>query len=191
MSGFRRIDLSKRRWTIPSVDYFRRLDAYCDELEQENTGLKEQLAKAGNAYYQADSERWGHEWTSLNIKMGQLEREKISVEAELQAQISRLQYEVDWLNEQLEKYQKAEKPIKQLTQRARDSKTGKFIAGVPTSQKPQEAYRLHNQGYNNSEIAAKLNVSSETVGRYIRQVKHKNDVYIETGSPKPGVYLAN
>lgn len=184
-SRFQRKDLSRCRFIWPSQAYFAKLDTYAAYLEETVADLKEQLACNGNKYYQSDAKEWGRQWNALQRKLGELQAENIRMEAEKNAEISRLKLQVEYLEEQLESYEELEKPKQQ---RRRNPKTGRYDTDIPKKEKMREAYWLNQQGYNYVQIAKKLNIgSTETVKRYIRdhekslqsQREQEEDTYAE------------
>lgn len=162
---FRREDLRKRRWTLPPTQYFIRLDAYAAWLEEQVLHLQRERAQSGNKFYQQDAKEWGKQWNELQRKFGKLQAEKITLEAEKDAEIRRLKLENEYLQEQLEAYEEAENP---KSQRKRNNKTGQFVADMPKLDKMWKAYDMDRRGYKHTQIARELNISPETVKRYIR-----------------------
>lgn len=172
MNGFKRKDLSKRRWTIPGVDYFRQLDEYAAQLEEENAQLKEKLAVSGSRALQDRAAQWAECWQELNIEIGELAREKIELESRKNAEIERLQREISWLNKQLEQYEDCSPNSQKRRTQTRDAKTGRFTSSTPEGNKKSTAYQMSLQGYSNLQIAQRLEVSVDTVKRYIRDMAH-------------------
>lgn len=148
-------------------------------MEQELAKLREQLAVSGSRALQERAEKWASEWQVKCIEVGELKKELIELESQKNAEISRLGHEIEYLERQLEIYQKAEHPNR--IQRGRDPKTGRFNASIPASDKPARAYLMHRQGYSTAQIAVKLGISGDSVKRYIRQEKAKRSYY----SPNP------
>lgn len=157
-------------WLIPNINYFKALQEHALQMEQEIDRLQEQLAVSGSRALQERAEKWAVEWQQKCIQVGELQKQLIEVESQKDSEIMRLQYQVEYLEQQLDIYQKAEKPGKHTIQRARDPKTGRFNS-VPASDKPFQAWLMHQQGYSNSQIAYKLGISADTVARYIRKQK--------------------
>lgn len=162
---FRREDLRKRRWTLPPTQYFIRLDAYAAWLEEQVLELQRERAQSGNKFYQQDAKEWGKQWNGLQRKFGELQAKLITLEAEKDAEIRRLQLENEYLQEQLDTYEAAENP---KSQRKRNSKTGQFVADMSKLDKMWKAYDMNRKGYKTAEISRALNISPETVKRYIR-----------------------
>ena len=164
-------------WLVPGVAYLRKLQEHALELEDENEELKEQLAVSGSRVLQDRAEVWAVKWQELNVELGEVVREKIELEASKNAEIERLQREVDYLNEQLEicEGRRSTKTKSQM----RDSRTGRFMSPVPDGNKKATAYQMHLKGYSNAQIAQKLNVSAETIKRYIRDMSHLQTPQIE------------
>lgn len=171
-------------WLVPGMGYFKALQAHALEMEHELDRLRKQLAVSGNKYYQRDAAKWGEEWQRKCIESGELKRQLIELEAEKNVEIRRLQHENEYLQEQIETYQRAEHPPKR--KQARDGRTGRFMSSVPDGDKPFRAWLMDSQGYGTAQIAAKLGVSADTVKRYIRSEKSMRD----KDGYKPGVYIA-
>lgn len=159
-------------WLMPGTGYFKALQEHAIEMEHEISVLRKQAAISGNKYYQRDAAKWGEEWQKKCIEAGELKRQLIELEAEKDAEIKRLEYEIRYLQEQLEQYQTAQKPV---TTKKRDSNTGKFIADIPKSKKIQQAYEMYNNGYSLNQIACRLHISTETVKKYIAEYKRQLD----------------
>ena len=114
-----------------------------------------------------------------------MKRQLIELESQKDAEIARLQYQVEYLEQQLSIYQQAENPQKKKP--ARDEQTGRFTSSVPDRDKPFRAWMMDQQGYGTAQIAAKLGVSADTVKRYVRSEKAMRT---EDGELRPGVYVA-
>lgn len=180
-------------WIVPGVAYFRQLQKHALQMEQEIAELKEQLAVSGSRALQSRAEEWSKQWQDINIETGKLKRQLIELESQKDAEIARLQHEVDYLEQQLEQYKRADNPVKEPIIRGRDPKTGRFDTSIPARDKPFQAWLMKEQGYNPTQIAVKLNVSKDTVKRYIRQENAKrgnSDTPDLADDEKPGVYLA-
>lgn len=162
---FQREDLRNRRWTMPGMQYFIRLDAYAAWLEDRVSELQEVVAKSGSNYYMRDSKEWGKQWNEKLREIGELQAKLITLEAEKDAEIRRLQQENEYLQERLEDYEAAENP---KSQRKRNSRTGQFVADMPKLDKMWKACDMAQKGYKPIEISRALNVAPETVKRYIR-----------------------
>ena len=174
---FQRKDLRKRRWTLPPTQYFIQLDAYAEWLEEQVLELKRERAESGSQFYQQDAKEWGKQWNKLQRKFGELQAEKITLEAEKDAEIRRLQLEIEYLQDQLEAYEAAENP---KSQRRRNSATGQFVAETTKFDKMFKAYDMDRKGYNHAQISRALNVAPETVKRYIRD--YPNELRKKCGS---------
>lgn len=157
-------------WLIPGVGYFKALQEHALDMEREIVSLNRQLSKSGNKYYQRDAAKWGEEWQRKCIEAGEMKRQLIELEAEKDAEIRRLQNEVDYLQEQLEEYQAAQQPN---SQRKRNSKNGQFMADIPKAEKMRQAYELSRKGCTLTQIANKLDITSETVKKYIAEFGRK------------------
>ena len=155
------------------------------QMEQEIAKLKEQLAVSGSRALQDRAEEWSKQWQDINIETGKLKRQLIELESQKDAEIARLQYQVEYLEQQLSIYQQAENPQKKKP--ARDEQTGRFTSSVPDRDKPFRAWMMDQQGYGTAQIAAKLGVSADTVKRYVRSEKAMRT---EDGELRPGVYVA-
>lgn len=166
-------------WIVPGIAYLRELQEHALQMEQELAKLREQLAVSGSRALQERAEKWASEWQVKCIEVGELKKELIELESQKDAEINRLTHEIEYLEQQLEIYQKAEHPNR--TQRGRDPKTGRFNTSVPASDKPSRAYLMHRQGYSTAQIAVKLGISGDSVKRYIRQQKAARNCY----SPNP------
>lgn len=179
-------------WIVPGVAYFRKLQAHALEMEDELKKLREKLAVSGSRALQDRAEEWAKQWQMKCIENGELKRQLIEQAAEKDAEISRLQYRVEYLEQQVEQYEKAENPGKRSVQRGRDPKTGRFDTSVPASDKPFRAWLMKQQGYNTAQIAVKLNVSADTVKRYIRdqEASRRKEADDAAREGRPGVYLA-
>ena len=158
-------------WLMPGTAYFRKLQEHALQMEQEIAELKEQLAVSGSQALQKRAEKWSEEWQQKCIQTGELQKQLIELESQKDAEIMRLQYRAEFLEEQLEQcqarleeYQTADKPN---TQRKRDSESGKFVADMPKKEKMRIAYTMHNNNYTDAQIARKLNVTPSTVRNYI------------------------
>lgn len=156
------------------LGYTRELQDHALELEDELAEALDELATSSNQALQRRAAIWAEKWQDLNIEIGQLSREKIENEAKLNAEIERLQREVEWLNRQLEQYEDADNHPNRRNQ-PRDETTGRFKSSIPDGNKKTVAYQMHLQGYSNLQIAQKLDVSPETVKRYIRSMSHAGD----------------
>lgn len=162
---FQRKDLKKRRWTLPGTQYFIQLDAYAAWLEEQVLELQRERAQSGSRFYQLDAKEWGRQWNDLQRKLGEKEAEIITLEAEKDAEIRRLQLEIEYLQDQLEDYEAAENP---KSQRKRNSTTGRFTSETTKFDKMFKAYDMDRKGYNHAQISRALSVAPETVKRYIR-----------------------
>ena len=174
---YRRLD----GWIMPGTGYLRELQDHALQMEQELAKLREQLAVSGSRALQERAEKWAVEWQQKCIQVGELQKQLIEMESQKNAEISRLGHEIEYLEQQLEMYQKAERPAR--TPRGRDPKTGRFNTSIPASDKPSKAYLMHRQGFDTAQIAVKLGISGDSVKRYIRQEKAKRTYY----SPNPDV----
>lgn len=172
-------------WLMPGIAYFRKLQEHAMQMEQEIAKLKEQLAVSGSRALQDRAEEWSKQWQDINIETGKLKRQLIELESQKDAEIARLQYQVEYLEQQLSIYQQAENPQKKKP--ARDEQTGRFTSSVPDRDKPFRAWMMDQQGYGTAQIAAKLGVSADTVKRYVRSEKAMRT---EDGELRPGVYVA-
>lgn len=172
------LNLDHRLLPVP-VDYVRELYDYISELYTEIEDLNGKLAKAGNHFYQRDAAKMGAEWNNLNIEFGKMQREKIENEAKLQAEIDRLTFlnqqlaaDLDIAEARLKGMVAVEvvdnKPSRMLPERAAN---GTFKA--PVKSKEQLAFEYSSQGLKNTEIAGLLDVSPDTVARYIRKVNQQ------------------
>lgn len=170
---FRRQDLRKRRWTLPGIEYWVRLDAYAAWLEQAVARLRKQNAEDGNQYYRRDAAKWGQKWQDKCIEMGELKSQMITQKAEYEAELRRKDLEIEYLQEQLEAYEEAEQP---QSQRKRNSQTGRFVSDLPRKEKVWRAWDMNRREYRISQIARELNISSETAKRYIREYEAQRDV---------------
>lgn len=179
-------------WLLPGTGYFKKLQEHALRMEREIAELKEQLAVSGSQALQKRAEKWSEEWQDKCIEVGELQKRLIELESQKDAEIMRLQYQVEHLEEQLEQYQRAENPVKKASQRGRDPKTGRFNTSIPASNKPFKAWLMKEQGYNTAQIAVKLGVSGDTVKRYIREQEadRKKAGISSEEETKPGVYLA-
>lgn len=180
-------------WLIPGTGYFRKLQEHALQLEQENAELKEQLAVSGSQALQRRADKWSEQWQDKCIENGELRKQLIELESQKDAEIMRLQYQVEHLEQQLEQYQLADNPVKAPIIRGRDPKTGRFDTSIPARDKPYKAWLMKEQGYNPTQIAVKLNISKDSVKRYIRQENAKrgnSDTPDLADDEKPGVYLA-
>ena len=166
-------------WFMPGLGYFKKLQEHALQIEQELTELREQLAVSGSRALQERAEKWAVEWQQKCIQVGELQKQLIEMESQKDAEINRLTHEIEYLEQQLEIYQKAEHPNR--IQRGRDPKTGRFNTSIPASDKPSKAYLMHRQGYSTAQIAVKLGISGDSVKRYIRQEKARRAYY----SPDP------
>lgn len=158
-------------WLIPGTGYFRKLQEHALQLEQELKELKENLAVSGSRALQDRAEKWSEEWQAKCIEVGELQKQLIELESQKDAEIMRLQYRAEFLEEQLEQYQArleeyqtADKPN---SQRKRDSESGKFVTDIPKKEKMRIAYTMHNNNYTDAQIARRLNVTSQTVKNYV------------------------
>lgn len=174
---FQRKDLKKHRWTLPGIQYIIQLDAYAAWMEDRYLELREMVSKSGSNYYMRDAKEWGRQWNELQRKLGELQAEKITLEAEKDAEIRRLQLENEYLQDQLEAYEAAENP---KSQRRRNSATGQFVAETTKFDKMFKAYDMDRKGYNHAQISRTLSVSPETVKRYIRD--YPNELRKKCGS---------
>lgn len=172
-------------WLLPGVAYFRELQEHALKLEKENVDLRKRLGIDGNQWYQRDAAEWGRKWQEKCVEVGEVRQQMIEQAAEKDAEILRLKHEIEYLQDQLEMYQKAENPPKK--QMNRDIRTGRFVSKVADADKPYQAWLMDRQGYGTAQIAAKLNVSADTIRRYIRSEKSMRD---ENGHMKPGIYIA-
>lgn len=173
MSDFRYKDLSGSIH-LGLLGYTRELQDHALELEDALAEAQDELATSSNQALQRRAAIWAEKWQELNIEIGQLSREKIETEAKLNAEIERLQREVEWLNKQLEQYEDTDNRPNRKNQ-PRDATTGRFKSSIPEGNKKTVAYQMHLQGYSNLQIAQKLDVSPETVKRYIRAMSHAGD----------------
>lgn len=162
---FQRENLRKRRWTLPSERYIIQLDAYAAWLEEKVKELDILLGKSGSKHYLADAKEWGVHWNEKLREIGELQARLITLEAEKDAEIRRLQLENEYLQEQLEAYEEAENP---KSQRKRNNKTGRFTSETTKFDKMFKAYDMDRKGYNHAQISRALSVAPETVKRYIR-----------------------
>ena len=151
-------------WFVPGIAYFRKLQEHALQMEQEIAELKEQLAVSGSQALQKRAEKWSEKWQEKCIEVGELQKRLIELESQKDAEIMRLQYRAEYLEQQLEDYQAAETPN---SQRKRNKQTGQFVTDIPKKQKMEQAYQMHNQGFNDAQIARKLNVTAETAKRYV------------------------
>lgn len=154
------------KWFFPNQEYFKELDKYVDKLEEHIDKLEEELAKSGNKYYQRDAAEMSKKWLELNIRFGEVERAKITLESKLNAEIERKEKEIQYLQEQLEYYEAEEKPV---TSKKRDKFSGRFVSDIPKKEKVTQCYLLHKKGYNNSQIGRRLNLSPDTVRKYLAE----------------------
>ena len=192
MSDFNYKDLSGSIH-LGLLGYTRELQDHALELEDELAEALDELATSSNQALQRRAAIWAEKWQDLNIEIGQLSREKIENEAKLNAEIERLQREVDYLEQQLEQYKRADNPVKAPIISGRDPKTGRFDTSIPARDKPYKAWLMKEQGYNPTQIAVKLNISKDTAKRYIRAENAKrgnSDTPDLADDEKPGVYLA-
>lgn len=170
---FRRQDLRKRRWTLPGIEYWVRLDTYAAWLERTVATLQEQLARDGNQYYRRDAAKWGQKWQDKCIEAGELQSQLITQKAEYEAELRRKDLEIEYLQEQLEAYEEAEQP---QSQRKRNSQTGRFVSDLPRKEKVWKAWDMNRRGYRISQIANELRIHTETVKRYIREYEAQRNV---------------
>lgn len=170
---------------IGLLNYTRQLQEYAIEMEDYAIELEEKLAVSGNRALQDRAEEWSKQWQDINIETGKLKRQLIELESQKDAEIARLQHEVEYLEEQLQQYKQAENPVKKTP--ARDGKTGRFTSSIPDADKPFRAWLMDQQGYGTAQIATKLGVSGDTVKRYIRSEKAMR---AEDGELRTGVYVA-
>ena len=178
---------------IGLLNYTRQLQDYAMEMEDHAIELEEKLAVSGNRALQDRAEEWSKQWQDINIETGKLKRQLIELESQKDAEIMRLQYQVEHLEQQLEQYQLADNPVKAPIIRGRDPKTGRFDTSIPARDKPYKAWLMKEQGYNPTQIAVKLNISKDTAKRYIRAENAKrgnSDTPDLADDEKPGVYLA-
>ena len=178
---------------IGLLNYTRQLQDYAMDMEDYAAELEEQLAVSGSRALQDRANRWSEQWQDKCIEVGELRKQLIELESQKDAEIMRLQYQVEHLEQQLEQYQIADNPVKAPIIRGRDPKTGRFDTSNPARDKPYKAWLMKEQGYNPTQIAVKLNVSKDTVKRYIRQENAKrgnSDTPDLADDEKPGVYLA-
>ena len=178
---------------IGLLNYTRQLQDYAMDMEDYAAELEEQLAVSGSRALQDRANRWSEQWQDKCIEVGELRKQLIELESQKDAEIMRLQYQVEHLEQQLEQYQLADNPVKAPIIRGRDPKTGRFDTSIPARDKPYKAWLMKEQGYNPTQIAVKLNVSKDTVKRYIRQENMKrgnSDTPDLADDEKPGVYLA-
>lgn len=178
MSDFKYKDLSGSIH-LGLLGYTRELQDHALELEDALAEAQDELATSSNRALQKRAAIWSEKWQDLNIEIGQLSREKIENEAKLNAEIERLQREVEWLNQQLEQCEGSNRPNRK--NQPRDETTGRFRSSIPDGNKKVVAYQMHLQGHSNIQIAQKLDVSVETVKRYIRAMSHAGD----TVQPQP------
>ena len=152
------------------LNYTRNLQEYAQALEEEDIALRNILSNSGNKNYLADAAEWGRKWNDLQRELGESHRERIEMEAELQAEIHRRDLEIEYLRAELEAYEGAEQP---RSQRKRNSKTGRFVSDIPRKEKICTAADMSRKGFRVSEIAKNLNVTSETVKRYLREYENQ------------------
>lgn len=180
-------------WIMPGTGYFRKLQEHALQMEQEIAELKEQLAVSGSQALQKRAEKWSEKWQDKCIEVGELQKRLIELESQKDAEIMRLQYELEYYKEELKQYQRADNPVKEPVVRGRDPKTGRFDTSVPARDKPYKAWLMKEQGYNPTQIAVKLNISKDTVKRYIRAENAKrgrSDTPDLADDENQGVYLA-
>lgn len=168
------INLDHRLLPLP-VEYVRELYDYISELYSEIEDLNSKLAKAGNHFYQRDAAKMGQQWQELNIQFGKLQAESIAEKAALQAEIDRLTFQNRQLAADLEVMEArlsgmvaVEVVDKPKTSYLPDRNANGTFKSVPKTRE-QLAAEYHAQGLKNTEIAGLLEVSPDTVARYLRK----------------------
>lgn len=163
-------------WLWPNRKYWEMLQQKYIEACQYIGKLEGIIARSGEARFLAEAEEMSKKWNQLNIQFGEYQRKAIEERAELEQENRRLRYENEYLQQQVDKYERVQRP--QNNQNTfRDPKTGRYAknTSVPESDKKRVAYTLSRNGWSNAQIAVKLNVSVDTVSRYIREIKAQKE----------------
>lgn len=172
-------------WFWPNKNYWRMLQEKYIEACQYIGRLQGIIARSGDARFLADAEAMSKKWHQLNIEFGEYKRQSIEDRAELEQENRRLTYENKFLQQQVDEYERVQRP-QNRSDTCRDPKTGRYTknTSVPDGDKKKKAYLWHTQGWSNSQIAVKLNLSTETVSRYIREIKASREYDSEIQMPK-------
>lgn len=191
---FRRINLRQRHfYNMPGLEYYVRLDAYTAWLEEKLAAARETIAMSGNNYYMHDSKEWCKNWNAKLREIGELKAEKITLEAEKNAEIRRLQLENEWLQEKDEiSNQKIADLQQQLLayestgtkiQRTRDEK-GRFSSNMSKKEKRKVAYDMKQRGFKWAEIAHQLDIQPDTAKQYVEEYEREWREYRQLGVNK-------
>lgn len=193
--NFQRKDLRKQ-W-LPVSAYTIKLDIYAEWLEELLNETAEELNKAeakigraGNSQYMEDAKEWRTHWNAKLRENGELQARLITLEAEKNAEIRRLQLENEWLREKdeisdqkiadLQQQLLAYESTGSKTQRTRDEK-GRFSSNMSKKEKKKVAYDMRQRGFKWAEIAHRLNVQPDTAKQYVEEYEREWREYRRLG----------
>lgn len=172
----KRINLEGRFMPVPA-GYARTLEDDNERLRAENAQLREALARSGNRYLLADANDWMTRVRKLEMANASLRAKIREVEAEKNMTISEM--ETDHRMEVLElsheadfwkaKYEKLTELTEGRAVTGRDPKTGRFQnrKNISKEEQKKKALEMYDQHLPLTRIAENLDVSVDTVKRYI------------------------